>query len=156
MSENDLSMIELVLIHLNHCWGPPWWFDALKSVPVLILAIFEMAILGEIGHFQACRQWSPRVVKSRQGSPRFKRDLRVGWDELEPNRSYLNHFPTWYSKLGHFPIEIPIKNENGWYPIVFLVCGPIIHIRMGSPSFEAKFQLWGKTEQAPPMVWSRV
>ena len=51
MSENDLSMIELVLTHLDHCWGPPWWFDALKSVPVLILAIFEMAIWGEIGHF---------------------------------------------------------------------------------------------------------
>ena len=32
--------------------------------------------------------------------------------------------------------------------LVFLVCGPIIPIRMGSPSFEAKFQLSGKTEQA--------
>ena len=86
------------------------------------------------------------VANGRQGSPRFKRDPRVGWDELEPNRSYLSHFRTWYSKLGHFPIEIPIKNENGWYPIVFLVCGPIIPIRMGSPSFEAIFRLWGKTE----------
>ena len=34
-----------------------------------------MAILGEIGHFQAC--------------------------------------------MGHFPIKIPIKNEHGWYPIVY-------------------------------------
>ena len=38
--------------------------------------------------------------------------FRVGWDELEPNRSYLSHFPTWYSKSGHFPIESPIKNEK--------------------------------------------
>ena len=30
-------------------------------------------------------------------------------------RSYLSHFPTWYSKSGHFPIEIPIKNEK-WPP----------------------------------------
>ena len=63
-------------------------------------------------HIQA---WSPRVAKGRQGSPRVKGDPRVGWDELEPNRSYLSHFPTWYSKYsksGHFPIEIPIKNEK--------------------------------------------
>ena len=64
------------------------------------------------------------VAKGRQGLPRSKGDPRVGWDELEPNRSYLSHFPTWYSKLGHFPIEIPIKNENGWYPIVYgsIIC----------------------------------
>ena len=60
-------------------------------------------------HFQA---WSPRVAKCRQGFPRSQGDPRVGWDELEPNRSYLSHFPTRYSKSGHFPIEIPIKNEN--------------------------------------------
>ena len=53
MSENDLNMIDLVLTHLDNCWGPPWWFDTLKSVPVLILAISDMAILGEIDHFQA-------------------------------------------------------------------------------------------------------
>ena len=75
----------------------------------------KMTILGEIGHFQACRQGSPRVAKGRQGLPRSKGDPRVGWDELEPNRSYLSHFPTWYSKYsksGHFPIEIPIKNDS--------------------------------------------
>ena len=55
------------------------------------------------------------VGKWHKWSPRFKEDPRVGWDELEPNRSYLSHFPTWYSKLGHFPIEIPIKNEK-WPP----------------------------------------
>ena len=52
------------------------------------------------------------VNQIRQGSPRFKGDPRVGWDELEPYRSYLSHFPTWYSKSGLFPIEIPIKNEK--------------------------------------------
>ena len=52
------------------------------------------------------------VAKDRQGFPRSKGDPRDGWDELEPNRSYLSHFTTWYSKSGHFPIENPIKNEN--------------------------------------------
>ena len=57
-----------------------------------------MANFPQNSHFQTCRQ----------GSPRFKGAPRVGWDELEPNWSYLSHFPTWYSKSGHFPI----KNEN--------------------------------------------
>ena len=35
---------------------------------------------------------------------------RQTWDELKPDRSHLSHFPQWYSKSGHFPIEIPIKN----------------------------------------------
>ena len=43
----------------------------------------------------------------------IKGDPNNGLDELEPIRSYLIHFPTLYSKLLHFPIEILIKNENG-------------------------------------------
>ena len=35
MWEYGLNMIDLVLTHLGHHWGPPRWFDALKSVPVL-------------------------------------------------------------------------------------------------------------------------
>ena len=42
----------------------------------------------------------------------IKGGLNNGPDELEPNRSYFNHFPKWNSKLGHFPIEISIENEN--------------------------------------------
>ena len=63
---------------------------------------------GQNYHFQACRQWSPRVAKSRQVSLRFKGDPMDGWDELKPDRSYLSHFPPWYSKSGQFPI----KNEK--------------------------------------------
>ena len=29
-------------------------------------------------------------------------DPNNGLDELEPNRSYLNHFPTWYAQYSHF------------------------------------------------------
>ena len=35
MWEYGLNMIDLVVTHLGHHWGPPRWFDALKSVPVL-------------------------------------------------------------------------------------------------------------------------
>ena len=37
---------------------------------------------------------------------------RVALEELKLDRSYLIHFPPWYSKSGHFPIEVPIKNEK--------------------------------------------
>ena len=43
--------------------------------------------------------------------------------------------------INQFPLKVLVYHR-------FLVCGPIIPIRMGSPSFEAKFQLSGKTEQA--------
>ena len=58
-----------------------------------------------------------RHCNGRQGSPRFKGDPRVGWDDLEPNRPYLSNFLTWYSKSGNFPIEIPIKNKK--WPLNF-------------------------------------
>ena len=53
MSENGLNMIDLVLTHLDHCWGPPWWFGALKSVLVL-----------DFGHFRHApkRPISPKMV----------------------------------------------------------------------------------------------
>ena len=38
-----------------------------------ITGCLKMTILGEIGHFQACRQGSPRVAKGRQWSPRVSK-----------------------------------------------------------------------------------
>ena len=38
--------------------------------------------------------FSGMVANGRQGFPGSKGDPRDGWDELEPNRSYLSHFPT--------------------------------------------------------------
>ena len=43
MSENGLNMIDLVLTHLDHFWGPTWWFDALISVPVIHFSRFRHA-----------------------------------------------------------------------------------------------------------------
>ena len=40
MAEN---MINLVSTHLTHPWGRPWWFDALKSLPVVIFGHFRHA-----------------------------------------------------------------------------------------------------------------
>ena len=36
----------LIKTHLDHQWGPPWWFDALKSVPV-----------KHLGHFRNALKW---------------------------------------------------------------------------------------------------
>ena len=41
MSENDLNMIDLVITHLTHPWGPPLWFAALNSLPVVIFCHFR-------------------------------------------------------------------------------------------------------------------
>ena len=70
------------------------WQDVWKCLKIAKMTIFR------------------HVANGRQGSPRFKGDPRDEWDELRPDRSYLSHFPPWYSKSGHFPIEIPIKNKK--------------------------------------------
>ena len=36
MLHNDLNMIDLVITHLNHPWGPPGWSDALKCIEIAI------------------------------------------------------------------------------------------------------------------------
>ena len=90
--------------------GNPWWPLATLGDPWRLC--LKMAKMTKMTIFRHGRQGSPRVANGRQGFPRSKGDPRDGWDELEPNRSYLSHFTTWYSKSGHFPIENPIKNEN--------------------------------------------
>ena len=52
------------------------------------------------------------VAKGRRKSPRFKGDPRVGWDELEPNWSYLGLFSTWYSKCS-------INRKSGLFLFLF-------------------------------------
>ena len=88
-------------------WG---WLDALKPVPVL-----------DVGHFRNAPKWpiSPKVTifkHFRNGQnvslelisvhQTIKGDPNDGLDKLKPNRSYLNHIPTWYSKSNNFTIEI--------------------------------------------------
>ena len=41
MSENGLSMIDLVLTHLDHCWGPPCWY---KSVQLAAAVLWRVHI----------------------------------------------------------------------------------------------------------------
>ena len=55
----------------------------------------------------------------------IKGDPRDGCDELKPKWSYLSHFPPWYLKSGHFPIEIPIKNKQCLQNLSY---GPILEI----------------------------
>ena len=67
----------------------------------------KLAIFKHVGNGQNLRIELMSVHQTIQGGPSNV------LDKSEPNRSYQSHFPTWYSKLGHFTIEIPIKNEKG-------------------------------------------
>ena len=69
MLENDLNMIDLVLTHLTHPWGPPGTLENLGDHWRPLATMPENGQNGQNDHFQA-------------------------WLELEPNRSYLSHFPT--------------------------------------------------------------
>ena len=77
-----------------------------------IFGNLKMGTFPKNGHFQACRQGSPRVAKGRQGFPRSKGDPRDGWDELKPDWSYLSHFPPWYSKSKSAPFKSPLKTTR--------------------------------------------
>ena len=89
------------------------------------------------------------VANGRQGS-------------LEPNRSYLSHFTTWYSKSGHFAIENPIKNEN-WpltpsYGSIILKIVLWAHftnshaVLRGSSDFFEKSVFWDRLMNTLPML----
>ena len=60
MLENDLNMIDLVLTHLTHPWGPPWTLATLGNPWRPLATCLKMPENGQNDHFQACRQWSPR------------------------------------------------------------------------------------------------
>ena len=66
MSEYGLDMIDLVLTHLDHHWGYPWWFGTLKSIPVIHFGHFrnawkstlfvKLVILGRRPQIQKCKK----------------------------------------------------------------------------------------------------
>ena len=56
MAENDSNMIDLVLTHLTHPWGPPWTLATLGDPWRPLATCLKITILGEIGHFQACQE----------------------------------------------------------------------------------------------------
>ena len=51
MLENDLNMIDLVLTHLTHPWGPrpPWTLETFGDHWRPLATCLKMTILGEIG-----------------------------------------------------------------------------------------------------------
>ena len=56
MGENDSNMIDLVLTHLTHPWGPPGTLETLGDPWRPLATIGDMPENGNFGHFQACRQ----------------------------------------------------------------------------------------------------
>ena len=110
MSKYGLNMIDLVLTYLDHHWGHPWWFDALKSIPVIHFGHFRIAPKWPISpkvtifkHFGNGQNVSLELISVDQT---IKGDPNGGLDKLKPNRSYSNHILTWYSKSNNFTIEI--------------------------------------------------
>ena len=110
MSKYGLSIIDLVLTYLIYHWGHLWWFDPLKSIPVIHFGHFRNAwkwsLLGKLvilGQFGNDQNVSLELISVHQT---IKGDPNDGLDKLKPNRSYLNHIPIWYSKLNNFTIEI--------------------------------------------------
>ena len=73
-------MINLVITNLTHPWGPPWALATLGDM-------LENDYFEEIGHFQSCRQWSPRVAKGLQGS---RGTPGLGWSKLLSRNNLLN------------------------------------------------------------------
>ena len=67
MAENDSNMIDLVLTHLTHPWGPPWTLETLGDLWRPLATVPENGQNGQNDHFQACRQGSLRVTKGFQG-----------------------------------------------------------------------------------------
>ena len=97
MSEYGLNMIDLVLTYLDHHWGHPWWFDALKSIPVIHFGHFwnawKWSLLGKLvilGHFGNDQNVSLELISVHQT---IKGDPNDGLDKLKLNRSYVNHIP---------------------------------------------------------------
>ena len=88
--------------HLNQPWGPPWTLATLG----------DMLENGQFPPKWPCRKWPTSTLELISEHQTIKGDPNNCLDELEPNRSYLSHFPTWYSKLGHFSIEIPIEKKS--------------------------------------------
>ena len=55
-----------------------------------------MVIFKHVGYGQNVSLELISVHQTIMGDP------NDGLDELEPTRSYLNHFPTWYAQYSHF------------------------------------------------------
>ena len=51
MAENDSNMIDLVLTHLTHPWGPPWTLETLGDPwqPLAKMTIFRHVAKGHQG-----------------------------------------------------------------------------------------------------------
>ena len=114
-------MIDLVLTHLTHPWGPPWTLETLGDHWRPLATMPENGHFGHFDHFQA---WSPRVAKGRQWSPRVSRvpGGPQGWVRWVRTKSIIfKSFSYMIFKIGPFPHWNP-HYKRKWLVIVhFLV-----------------------------------
>ena len=78
MAENDSNMIDLVLTHLTHPWGPPWTLATLGDPWRPLATCLKMAIFGESAHFQVPKNGtlSARIQNLR---PLFHANIPPKW-----------------------------------------------------------------------------
>ena len=91
MAENDSNMIDLVLTHLTHPWGPPWTLETLGDHWRPLATCLKMTNFPQNGHFQACRKWPKCItgtgfsVPNHHGGPQqWSRWVRSKSIILEP------------------------------------------------------------------------
>ena len=106
MAENDSNMIDLVLTHLTHPWGPPWTLVSLGDPWRPLATLGDMLENDHFGGNWSFSSMSPRVAKGRQGPPRVSKVQGgpQGWVRWVLTRSIIfKSFSYMIFKIGPFP-----------------------------------------------------
>ena len=95
---------DLLETHLDHCWGPHWWFDALKSVTVLHFGRFRHAWnWGEIGPFGACRKWPKSNTRTDFSASNHQGGHQQLSRWVRTKSTIVKSFSDMLFKIGRFP-----------------------------------------------------
>ena len=90
-------MIDLVITHLTHPWGPPWTLETLGDHWRPLATCLKIAILGESAHFQVPKNGtsSARIQNLR---PLFHANIPLKWW----SRCLFYSFTTFGRVIGKF------------------------------------------------------
>ena len=85
MKENDLNMIDLVITHLTHPWGPPWTLETLFDHFILTAFALDPLLLHSLLFLLLVKYSNLLFI-----------DLAVGLDHTKNNNKY---FTCWSFKV---------------------------------------------------------
>ena len=80
-------MIDLVITHLTHPWGPPWTLETLGNPWRPLETLGDMLENDHFGGNWPFSSMSPRVAKGLQGS---RETPGLGWSKLLSRNNLLN------------------------------------------------------------------